>query len=57
MKLATLSLIIATAGLLGIGIHSRGQATSKPTEAPTGFDNQSNGFSDPARRLADQKFF
>lgn len=57
MKLATPSLIIATAGLLGIGIHSRGQATSKPTEAPTGFDNQSNGFSDPARRLADQKFF
>ena len=57
MKLAALSLIIATAGLLGLGIHSGGQATFKPAEAPTGFDDRSNGFSDPARRLTDQKFF
>ncbi len=56
MKLATLSLIIAAAVLLGLGIHSRGWAASEP-EAPTGFDDQSNGFSDPARRLADQKLF
>ena len=55
MKPATLSLMIATAVLLGLGIHSRG--TSQPIEAPTGFDDQSNGFSDPDRRHADQKFF
>ncbi len=57
MKLATLSLVLATAILLGLGILSRGQATPQPTEALTGFDDQSNGFSDPARRLADQQFF
>lgn len=30
---------------------------SQPTEAVTGFDDQSNGFSDAGRRTADQKFF
>src|SRR6478735_7085122 len=57
MKLATLSLIIATAILLGLEIRSRGQSTSQTIEAPTGFDDQSNGFSDPDRRHADEKFF
>jgi hypothetical protein len=57
MKLATFSLIIAIAILLGLGIHSPGQSTSQPIEAPTGFDDQSNGYSDPDRRHADQKFF
>lgn len=57
MKLATFSLVVATAILLGLGIHSRGQSTSPAIEAPTGFDDQSNGFSDPERRQADQKFF
>ena len=40
------------ATLLGLGIHSRGQSTSQTIEAPTGFDDQSNGFSDPDRRHA-----
>ena len=57
MKFATLSLTIAAAILLGLGIHSGGQSTSQPSEAPTGFDDRSNGFSDPDRRQADQKFF
>src|SRR6201987_4415850 len=33
------------------------QSPTQPAEAVTGFDDQSNGFSDPARRVADQKFF
>ena len=33
------------------------QAPSQVPEALTGFDDQSNGFSDPSRRTADQKFF
>ena len=57
MKSATLSLVIATAILVGLGIRSRGQSTSQAIEAPTGFDDQSNGFSDPDRRHADEKFF
>src|SRR5689334_2190760 len=57
MKLATLSLIIATAILLGLEIRSPGQSTSQTIEALTGFDDQSNGFSDPDRRRADEKFF
>ena len=42
---------------LGVAAHSGGQSRSQPTEALTGFDDQSNGFSDSARRQADQKFF
>lgn len=58
MKPASLSLIIAASALLvAFEIHSRGQAAAQPTEAATGFDDQSNGFSDPARRQADEKFF
>jgi CxxC motif-containing protein (DUF1111 family) len=57
MKLATFSLVIAIFILLSLGIHSRGQSTSQTIEAPSGFDDRSNGYSDPDRRHADQKFF
>jgi len=57
MKTASLSLICAAAMLLTVALHSRGQATPQPTEAVTGFDDQSNGFSDPVRRQTDEKFF
>src|SRR5579864_5622560 len=51
------SLVLAGVFLLALAIHSRGQAPAQPQEASTGFDDQSNGFSDPDRRKADQKFF
>src|ERR1700736_4492082 len=57
MKPATLLLVLSVALLLGRAAHSRGQAPAQPPEALTGFDDQSNGFSDPDRRKADQKFF
>jgi CxxC motif-containing protein (DUF1111 family) len=57
MKLMTPLFVLAGALLLGLAAHSRGQAPSQPPEALTGFDNQSNGFSDPDRHKADQKFF
>ncbi len=54
-------LLLAVSVLLGMEVSSRGQsaakATALPPDAVTGFDNQSNGFSDDARRQADQKFF
>jgi CxxC motif-containing protein (DUF1111 family) len=51
--------LVLLAGTIAIGlaVHSRGQSPTQPPEAVTGFDDQSNGFSDPSRRLADQKFF
>jgi CxxC motif-containing protein (DUF1111 family) len=45
--------VIAGSILLGLAA----QSPTQPAEAVTGFDDQSNGFSDPARRVADQKFF
>jgi hypothetical protein len=57
MKSMTLVFLLAGAILLGIAAGSRGQSPAQPTEAGTGFDDQSNGFSDPDRREADQKFF
>jgi CxxC motif-containing protein (DUF1111 family) len=57
MKTATRLLLIAGALVLGLTPPSRGQAPAQATEALTGFDDQSNGFSDPERRQADQKFF
>jgi CxxC motif-containing protein (DUF1111 family) len=58
MKRATrLWFLVASAVLFTVAVHSRGQAPVQPPEAVTGFDNQSNGFSDPDRRKADQKFF
>jgi len=51
------SLVLAGVFLFGPAIHSRGQAPAQPQEALTGFDDQSNGFSDPTRRTADQKVF
>jgi len=57
MKPTFLLLLIATGVLLGVAVHSKGQASAQPPEALTGFDDQSNGFSDPSRRQADQKVF
>ncbi len=57
MKATTLVFILAVAALLAAAVHSRGQVPSQPAEAVTGFDGQSNGFSDPTRRTADQKVF
>ena len=57
MKPTLLLLLIAGGVLLGLAVHSRGQSPTQPTEALTGFDNLTNGFSDPDRRTADQKFF
>jgi CxxC motif-containing protein (DUF1111 family) len=57
MKLTTLLFVIAIPVVLGLGVYSRGKAQSQPPEASTGFDDQSNGFSDSDRRKADQKFF
>ena len=49
--------VLAGAILFSIAVRSRGQAPVQPPEAVTGFDNQSNGFSDPDRHKADQKVF
>src|SRR6202158_1966322 len=57
MKSTLLLLLIAGGVLLGLAVHSRGQSSTQPAEAVTGFDALSNGFSDPDRRTADQKFF
>ncbi|MGC2198371.1 MAG: di-heme oxidoredictase family protein [Terriglobales bacterium] len=58
MKPATLLFFALGCVLLcGLATRSRGQAPTQPLEALTGFDDQSNGFSDPDRRQADQKFF
>ncbi|MBZ5688878.1 MAG: hypothetical protein LAP86_28040 [Acidobacteriia bacterium] len=53
MKPTLLVFVIAGSILLGLAA----QSPTQPPEAVTGFDDQSNGFSDPARRIADQKFF
>jgi CxxC motif-containing protein (DUF1111 family) len=57
MKPSLLLVVIAVSVALGLAVHSRGQAPTQPSEAVTGFDDQSNGFSDLNRRQADQKFF
>ena len=65
MKLPGLLLPFACSVLLIVALQSPSQAPpsqqatppSQPPEAPTGFDNQSNGFSDADRRKADQGFF
>jgi CxxC motif-containing protein (DUF1111 family) len=57
MKRSRQIFVLAGAVLIGFAIDSRGQAPAQPAEAVTGFDDQSNGFSDPNRRTADQKFF
>jgi CxxC motif-containing protein (DUF1111 family) len=56
MKPTLLLLSLAGFILLYPVVRSRGQAP-QPQEALTGFDDQSNGFSDPDRRKTDQKFF
>jgi len=57
MKTTLLLFLIAGGVLLVLTAHSGGQLSRQPPEAVTGFDDQSNGFSDPERRKADQKFF
>src|SRR5512135_2044485 len=60
MRSTILLLVITTAAVLCIAMRFRGQASPQPsqlTEALTGFDDQSNGFSEPTRRAADQKVF
>ena len=57
MKPSLLLVLIVGSVLLGLAGYSRGQLPTQPPEAITGFDDQSNGFSDPGRRTADQKFF
>jgi len=57
MKSATLVFVLAGAALIGLAVRSGGQSPAPPPEASTGFDDLSNGFSDPDRRKADQKFF
>jgi CxxC motif-containing protein (DUF1111 family) len=57
MKPTLLLFLIAGGVLLVLAAHSGGQLSRQPPEAVTGFDDQSNGFSDPDRRKADQKFF
>ena len=53
MKPTLLLFLIAGGILLGLAA----QSSTQPPEAVTGFDDHSNGFSDPDRRTADQKFF
>lgn len=57
MKPTSLLVLIGGSVLLGLAVHSRGQSPTQPPEAVTGFDDQSNGFSDLNRRQADQKVF
>ncbi len=57
MKPTLLLFLIAGGILLGPAVHSRELSPTQPPEALTGFDDQSNGFSDLNRRQADQKFF
>jgi len=57
MKRTSLIFFLAGAVLFSVLAHSRGEAPAAAPEALTGFDDQSNGFSDPDRRKADQKFF
>ena len=57
MKRTTWLLVTAGAVLLGLVAYSGMHAQSQPPEAITGFDDQSNGFSDANRRTTDQKFF
>ena len=52
-----LLVLLACVMLLGFAAQPHGQAPSEPPEALTGFDNLSNGFSDAARRTADQTNF
>jgi CxxC motif-containing protein (DUF1111 family) len=57
MKPTLLLFLLAGGVLFGLALRSGGQSPTQPPDAVTGFDNQSNGFSDPDRHTADQKFF
>ena len=60
MKVTIFVLVVVSAAAVTLGVRPPGYASPQPTqpvEASTGFDDQSNGFSDPSRRTADQKVF
>src|SRR5215468_410577 len=57
MKPFVLLLVVASVTLLVPKSNGPSQSPPSSPEAPTGFDNQSNGFSDSSRRTADQNFF
>ena len=57
MKPFVLLLVLSTAVLFVPKSSNSKQASPDKTEAAAGFDDQSNGFSDPDRRTVDQKFF
>jgi len=57
MKPFSLLLVLTAATLILPQPSSPIQSPPPSPEAATGFDNQSNGFSDPSRRTADQNFF
>src|SRR5215468_2380695 len=57
MKPFVLLLVVASVTLLVPKSNGPSQSPPSSPEAPTGFDNQSNGFSDSSRRKADQKVF
>src|SRR5215475_3775094 len=58
MKFVALLLFtVAGSFFLLLTVRSRGQVPAPAQEAVTGYDDQSNGFSDPDRRKTDQKFF
>src|SRR5215831_7720417 len=58
MKSTKLLFFVAVVLLgLGLAVHSRSQSPSQSSEALTGLDDRSNGFSDSDRRQADEKFF
>lgn len=59
MKSTLLLIAVVGLGLLGTGLvaHPGGQAPTSAPEAMTGFDSDSNGFSETGRRTTDQTNF
>ncbi len=60
MRPTILLLVITTAAVFYLALRSWGQPSPQRSQSPealTGFDDQSNGFSDPTRHTADQKVF
>ena len=60
MKGTIFVLVIVSAAAVKLAVRFSGQPSPQSTqtvEASTGFDDQSNGFSEPSRRTADQKVF
>src|SRR6516164_903166 len=60
MKGTIFVLVIVSAAAVKLAVRFSGQPSPQSTQtvqASTGFDDQSNGFSEPSRRTADQKVF